>query len=1069
MTSWGPVRSGTARFSAAARHAAELVGVALVYFALAKCGFKLASLNPSASAIWPPTGFALAMALVRGPRLWPAVFIAALAANATTSGSLATSAAIASGNTLEALAGFYLIKKWIHGANPFVFPVDVAKFALVCIGPATLISATIGVSALRLGDYVAPGQFHSVWLAWWFGDFASALLIAPVIVLWATSAQRKFNFGECAETATFLAASSVVGLLAFSPVSGPFVEQAPMGFLAIVPLLWAALRRGQRDTATVGLLLAGFAIWGAATATGPLERPALNASLLLVAMFAIGAVLPCLMLSAEVALRRSADERRRDSEQRLSLFIEHAPVSIAMFDRDMCYLAASKRALERFGLTQTPVGKCYYDVFEDIPDAWKAVHQRCLAGAVERSDGERLQRADGSVKWIGWEARPWRDGRGEICGVLISSEDITERKHAEMALRENEAVLRISQSRLRHAADAARLTFADFDLLNDQVKLAENFAAVMGYEPRIPTKGGAIGTGFSSLIGHAAPADHPALVRAYKQLRESALMDPVEYRLIGDDGVERWMESAASGEIGDDGRPVRAFVTSLDITSQVESRQALAAAKAKADEILASIGDGFYALDAQWRFVYFNAQAETLLRKKRDDVLGRSIFDVYPVVRNTPVHANYLKVMEGSQSINFECVSPIRERWTSFSVFPTREGGVSVYFRDISEQKSVQRELVAAKMEAERANQAKSRFLAAASHDLRQPVQSLVLLLSVIERQVGSQTKAMETAKLMRMAVNGLHGLLTSVLDISRLDAGVVTPVAEPVDIGALIERLAIEYTPKAAELGLEVRKAPKALLARALLARADLALLERVLRNLIENALRYTSEGGVLLAARRRGELVRIDVVDTGVGIPEEKQTEIFEEFHQLNNPGRNLEQGLGLGLAIVARIVGLLGAELDVASTVGRGSRFSLFLPMIHDAVPVVAPRAPIDDPGGRILVIEDNSVVRDGLESLLKQYGYETMSASSGEEALKLGLSQNWRFDMIIADYQLGAGLTGIEAAREIQRRAGLVIPALVLTGDTAIERIAEIEASGFKMLHKPVSADELRRELARSIKR
>jgi PAS domain S-box-containing protein len=156
-----------------------------------------------------------------------------------------------------------------------------------------------------------------------------------------------------------------------------------------------------------------------------LERPALNASLLLVAMFAIGAVLPCLMLSAEVALRRSADERRRDSEQRLSLFIEHAPVSIAMFDRDMCYLAASKRALERFGLTQTPVGKCYYDVFEDIPDAWKAVHQRCLAGAVERSDGERLQRADGSVKWIGWEARPWRDGRGEICGVLISSEDIT--------------------------------------------------------------------------------------------------------------------------------------------------------------------------------------------------------------------------------------------------------------------------------------------------------------------------------------------------------------------------------------------------------------------------------------------------------------------------------------------------------------------------------------------------------------------------------------------------------------------------------------------------------------------
>ncbi|MGO9942155.1 MAG: MASE1 domain-containing protein [Rhodoblastus sp.] len=1061
MTPSNLANSGPVRFGAK-RHAAELVGVAVVYFALAKLGLALASLNPSASPIWPPTGFALAMMLLRGYRVWPAVFVAALAANATTAGSLTTSMAIATGNTLEALVGATLIRKCCGGANPFGAPVDVAKFALVSIGPATLISATIGVSALRLGGYVPPGQFHSVWLTWWIGDFASALLLAPVIVLWMTPGPGNFGSREFAKTAALIAASAAVGLVAFSPV-GAVGDQAPMGFLAIVPLLWAALRRGPRDTATAGLVLACFAIWGAATATGPLAHPAVNASFLLVAMFAIGAVVPSLMLSAEVALRKLADERRRDSEHRLNLFIEHAPVSIAVFDRHMRYLAASKRSLEPFGLTQTPIGSSYYELYPDIPDAWKAAHKRCLAGAIECSDGEPIRQADGSFKWIKWEARPWRDGQGGIGGILVSSEDITDRKHSELALRESEAVLRISQSRLRHAADAAGLTYADFDLINDQVMLAENFARVTGYKPRIPATGGAIGTGFSSLMAHAALADHPRLMQAYRQLLAGVAMDRVEYRLIGDDGIVRWMESVAKTESGGDGRPVRAFVTSLDITSQVETRNALAAAKEKADEILASIGDGFYALDAQWRFAYFNAQAERLLKKNHEDVLGRCIFDVFPKLRETPVQAHYRQVMEGKQAINFECISPISDQWTNFSVYPTREGGISVYFRDISDQKEIERELVAAKSEAEHANQAKSKFLAAASHDLRQPVQSLVLLLSVIERQVASRPKAMETARMMRMAVDGLHGLLTSVLDISRLDAGVVAPIAECVDLGALVERLAAEYTPKAADRGLEFR-----MVTRDWQARTDPALLERALRNLIENALRYTEEGGILLAMRRRGELVRIDVIDTGIGIAADKQAEIFEEFHQLGNPGRDLDQGLGLGLAIVSRIASLLGTQVDVASRVGRGSRFSLSLPRVHDAAPVVAVSAPIDDPGGRVLIVEDNAVVRIGLEAMLKQFGYETLSAVCGEDALELAEKQAWSFAAIVADYRLGAGLTGIETAREIQRVAGRPIAVLVLTGDTAVECIAEIEASGFKMLHKPLSAEQLRRELAQLIK-
>jgi CheY-like chemotaxis protein len=316
----------------------------------------------------------------------------------------------------------------------------------------------------------------------------------------------------------------------------------------------------------------------------------------------------------------------------------------------------------------------------------------------------------------------------------------------------------------------------------------------------------------------------------------------------------------------------------------------------------------------------------------------------------------------------------------------------------------------------------------------------------------------------MKLALNGLNTLLTATLDISRLDAGAVTPEMSSVDLGALMRRLAIEYTDKAEAKGLKLRSAP-----RRFHVQTDPALIERALRNLIENALRYTSKGGVLLGLRRRGGEVRIDVVDTGVGVPSDKHAEIFEEFLQLHNPGRDLGEGLGLGLAIVDRLARLLDARVEVASHVGRGSRFSLSLSLslpldstIDEAVVIESAQK---ETGGRILIVEDNVLVLFGLEATLQEWGYETFTADSGEDALDLAAKEDWRLDMIIADYRLGAGLTGTATAKEIERRAGRPFPVLVLTGDTAKERIAEINASGFALLHKPVAADDLRREVTR----
>jgi signal transduction histidine kinase len=328
------------------RYGVELAVIGLVYFVLAKAGLALASIHPSASPIWPPTGLALAAVLLRGLPVWPAIFLGALIANATTAGTIATSAAIALGNTLEAVVGGYLVQRWSDGRATFETPTGVARFALIAFA-CTMISAIVGAGSLGTAGFAQWSEFSSIWLTWWLGDLAGALVITPVLVLWAASVVPS----ELRQSAAVLATAFAIGMIAFSPIVEQTANRSALGFLAVVPLLWAALMRGQRDTATIALILSGCAVWGTLSEGGPFWRTSLNESFLLLLMFMISTAVPSLVLSADVAARRRTEEdlrrARAQLEQKVHLGTVALESELEQRKRVEAELTREEAALER--------------------------------------------------------------------------------------------------------------------------------------------------------------------------------------------------------------------------------------------------------------------------------------------------------------------------------------------------------------------------------------------------------------------------------------------------------------------------------------------------------------------------------------------------------------------------------------------------------------------------------------------------------------------------------------------------------------------------------------------------
>ncbi|TCS74092.1 signal transduction histidine kinase [Sulfuritortus calidifontis] len=375
-------------------------------------------------------------------------------------------------------------------------------------------------------------------------------------------------------------------------------------------------------------------------------------------------------------------------------------------------------------------------------------------------------------------------------------------------------------------------------------------------------------------------------------------------------------------------------------------------------------------------------------------------------------------------------------------------------------------ELARQKETAELANRAKSKFLAAASHDLRQPMHAIGLFAAALQPHV-TTTEGKAILDKIQASLAATESLFSTVLDVSKLDAGIITPQVGRVSVAHLLDRLRDDFQYEAASKGLRLK-----LRSLPLQVMSDPVLLDRILRNLVTNALRYTDRGGILIAARRRGEMIRFQVWDSGIGIAPEHFADIFAEFYQVQTLKRDRAKGLGLGLAIVDRLVRLLDHDLEVRSTPGKGTVFSVDVPLagIEAGAHAIAGQAAVaayTRLHGRVLVVDDDENVLDALAALLRGWGLEVVMARNGDEAVALAPRPP---SLLLTDYHLGPGETGLDVVERLRHRLrGSEFPVVVVTGDTTEAGMQAIADKGYPLLHKPVQPAKLRALVTRLLRR
>jgi two-component system CheB/CheR fusion protein len=476
-------------------------------------------------------------------------------------------------------------------------------------------------------------------------------------------------------------------------------------------------------------------------------------------------------------------------------------------------------------------------------------------------------------------------------------------------------------------------------------------------------------------------------------------------------------------------------------------------------------------LDTDLKIRFFTPATKSIFSVIPGDI-GRPLEDLSALTADANLLKDSRTVLQTLEPIEHE-IEGRNGAWFTRRVLPYRTQGIGaegvvITYVDVTDRRHASEAVDAAKKQADHANAAKSRFLAAASHDLRQPLQTSVLIQGLLAKIVEGK-KPQALVERLADSLGSMSQMLNALLDINQIDAGTMAVHASEFPINEMLGRLQNEfaYHAQAQDLVLRVVRC-------SLSVRTDPRLLEQIIRNLLSNALKYTRHGRVLLGCRRRAGVLSVEVWDTGIGIPAEDLRSIFEEYHQLDNPARERSRGLGLGLSIVQQLGKLLDHPVHVRSRPGRGSVFAIEIPLAADQganpgkqevnAPVLASLRT-----GSILLIEDDPDVRELLELVLEREGHAVTTAIDGASALDLVVRGSLRPDIILADYNLPGGVTGVKAAGKLQAQLGVEVPVIILTGDISTRALKAIADEGCTQLNKPVQLHELNQAIQRLLPR
>ncbi|MEA5582655.1 PAS domain S-box protein [Nodularia harveyana UHCC-0300] len=748
-----------------------------------------------------------------------------------------------------------------------------------------------------------------------------------------------------------------------------------------------------------------------------------------------------------------------EAEVYLQQAIQYVPVEVAIFDLQIHYLWVSSRFLEEYHLSHEIIGRSHYEVFPHVTEHCRQIHQKCLTGAIEERHEDPYIKSDGTTQWVSWLVRPWYQPSGEIGGIIMYSENITQRKQTEIALRHSEE---------RYKSLITASSQIVWTVPADGIPIYEN-TSWGEFTGQTPEESQGIGS-----LSAIHPGDRKFALATWKKAISTGTPCKMEYRLRKHDGEYRYM-LARSVPVLETDSSVREWVgTCTDIHERKEALAALEKRNTLLQSILAGTPDLILAKDLHGRYVTINSNAANFLGKPIEEIIGKNDLELFAPEIADEIVAKDQQILSTGISETYEEDVPynnvIRNCITTKVPWLDSNGkitGLIGIVRDVTDRKQAEIALNQAKEAAETASHAKSEFLANMSHELRTPLNGILGYAQILQRSPNLDSQQRSRIDIIYKCGSHLLTLINDILDLSKIEAQKVELMPTDFHFPAFLESVAEMCRIRAEIKHIEFHYHITAELPIGI--RADEKRLRQVLINLLSNAIKFTDVGSVTFTVNYTSEgKIRFAVRDTGIGIVPEKLEVIFQPFEQAGDSRRQTE-GTGLGLAISQKIVQFMDSTIQVESQSGVGSifYFDVYLPAADEWIKTSQRNdygqiIGIKNYQPKILVVDDKWENRSVIAHLLIPLGFQVMEAVDGDDAwLKI-----WEFhpDLIITDL-LMPELDGFKLIQRIRNSEAFKNIVIIVSSASVFEteKQRSLEVGGDDFIPKPLQAIELLHKL------